>query len=56
VLVVRLPALAKQPAEKAHGLALDLLCGKRLHCLAPDFFLIGILNVFSASSIITSLA
>ena len=56
VLVISLPALAKQPTEKAHGLALDLLCGKLLYCLAPDFFLIGMLKVFSARSIITSLA
>ena len=56
VLIICLPALAKQPAEKAHGLAFDLLCGKLCYCLAPAFFLIGMLNIFSASSIITSLA
>lgn len=56
MLIISLPALAKQPAEKAHRLSLDLLRGKLFHCLAPDFFLIGILKVFSARSIITSLA
>ena len=56
VLIIGLPALAKQLAEKAHGLTLYLLCCKLFYCLAPDFFLIGMLKVFSARSIITSLA
>ena len=56
VLIISLPAFAKQSAEKGHGLSLDLLCGKLFYCLAPDFFLIGMLKVFSARSIITSLA
>lgn len=54
VLVVSLLTYTKQLAETPDTVASGVLCVQVPYCLAPAFFLIGILNFASATSIILS--
>lgn len=53
VLVEGLPAITKQPAESPQR-RLRGTSAQQGYCLVPDFFLIGMLKVSSATSIIVS--
>lgn len=54
VLVIGLLAYANQSAKTLDMIASRVLCVQVIYCLAPAFFLIGILNFASATLIISS--
>lgn len=54
VLIVSLLAYANQSAEALDAIASRVLCVQVSYCLAPAFFLIGSLNLASATLIISS--
>jgi len=54
ILIIRLLAYAKQLAKKPDTIASMILCVQVSYCLAPAFFRIGILNLASATLIISS--
>lgn len=54
MLVIGLLAYAKQRAKGAHGISAGCLCVQVTYCLAPGFFLMGMLNSRSAMFIISS--
>lgn len=56
MLVISLLALTKQPAQFGDCISLRTLCVQASYCLVPAFFLTGMLNISSATSIIVSRA
>ena len=54
ILIIRLLAHAKQLAKELDTIASMILCVQVPYCLAPAFFRIGILNLASATLIISS--
>ena len=56
VLIIGLLAYAKQLAKELDAIASMILCVQVSYCLAPAFFRIGILNLASATLIISSYA
>ena len=54
MLIVRLLAHAKQFTKEPDTIASTILCVQVPYCLAPAFFRIGILNLASATLIISS--
>lgn len=54
ILIVSLLAYTKQPAKALDVISSRVFCVQVLYCLAPAFFLIGILNLASATLIISS--
>ena len=54
VLIIRLLAHAKQFTKEPDTIASTILCVQVPYCLAPAFFRIGILNLASATLIISS--
>ena len=54
ILIISLLAYANQSAKALNTIASRILCVQVSYCLAPAFFLIGILNLASATFIISS--
>lgn len=54
ILIISLLAYANQSAKSLDTIASRDLCVQVSYCLAPAFFLIGILNLASATFIISS--
>lgn len=54
VLVISLLAYANQSAKGLNEVSSTIPCVQVIYCLAPAFFLIGILNLASATLIISS--